>query len=124
MAYLWVHSLLVPFSAETSELHMLLFQILTAAVTHEGDNHGASCIQTNWKHKDLGATEELQGWYFELLAQRAQLPSQPEPITVAPPAAPKGTLPISPDSVIQLANLVGAHYRPPAPTKMVPATPA
>jgi hypothetical protein len=68
--------------------------------------------------------EELQGWYFELLAQRAQLPSQPEPITVAPLAAPMGTQPISPDSVIQLANLLGAHYHPPAPTEMVPATPA
>jgi hypothetical protein len=68
MVYLWVRSLLVPFSAETLELHMPLFQFLTAAVTHEGDNHGASCIQTNWKHKDPGAMEELQGWYFELLA--------------------------------------------------------
>jgi hypothetical protein len=124
MAYLWVRSLLVPFSAETSELHMPLFQFLTAAVTHEGDNHGASCIQTNWKHKDPGATEELQGGYFELLAQRARLPSQPEPIMVALLAAPMGTLPISPDIVIQLANLLGAHYRPPAPTEMVPATPA
>jgi hypothetical protein len=124
MVYLWVHSLLVPFSAETLELHMLLFQFLTAAVTHEGDNHGASCIQTNWKHKDPGATEELQGGYFELLAQRARLPSQPEPIMVALLAAPMGTLPISPDIVIQLANLLGAHYRPPAPTEMVPATPA
>jgi hypothetical protein len=124
MAYLWVRSLLVPFSAETSELHML--QFLTAAVTHEGDNHGASCIiQTNWKHIYPGATEELQGWYFELLAQRARLPSQPEPITVALPGAPMGTAPpISPDSVIQLANLLGVHYHPPAPTKMVPATPA
>jgi hypothetical protein len=51
MAYLWVRSLLVLFSAETSEVHMPLFQFLTAAVTHERDNHGASCIQTNWKHK-------------------------------------------------------------------------
>jgi hypothetical protein len=103
---------------------MLLFQFLTTEVTHEGDNHGASCIQTNWKHKDPGAMEELQGWYFELLAQQAWLPSQPEPIVVAPPAAPMGTPPISPHSVIQLANLLGAHYCPPAPTEMVPATPA
>jgi hypothetical protein len=124
MAYLWVCLLLVPFSAETLELHMPLFQFLTAVVTQEGDNHGVSCIQTNWKHKDLGATEELQEWYFELLVQRARLPSQPEPIAVALPAAPMGTLPISPDSVIQLANLLGVHYHPPAPTKMVPATPA
>jgi hypothetical protein len=63
MAYLWVRSLLVPFSAETLELHMPLFEFLTAAVTYEGDNHGASCIQTNWKHKDRGVTEELQGWF-------------------------------------------------------------
>jgi hypothetical protein len=124
MVYLWVCSLLVLFSAETLELHMPLFQFLTAAVTHEGENHGALCIQTNWKHKDPGATEELQRWYFELLAQRARLPSQPEPITIAPLAAPMGTPPISSDSVIQLANLLGAHYRPPAPTKTVPATPA
>jgi hypothetical protein len=67
MAYLWVHSLLVLFSAETLELHMPLFQFLTAVVTHEGDNHSVSCIQTNWKHEDHGAMEELQGWYFELL---------------------------------------------------------
>jgi hypothetical protein len=113
MAYLWVHSLLVPLSAETSELHMPLFQFLTAAITHEGDNHSASCIQTNWKHKDPGATEEFQGWYFELLVQPVRLPSQPEPIVVALLAAPMGTPPISPDSVIQLANLLGAHYRPP-----------
>jgi hypothetical protein len=33
-----------------------------------------------------------------------------------------GTPPISPDSVIQPTNLLGAHYRPPAPTEMVPAT--
>jgi hypothetical protein len=75
IAYLWVRSLLVLFLAETLELHMPLFQFLTAAVTHEGDNHGASCIQTNWKHKDLGAMEELQGWYFELLAQWVWHPS-------------------------------------------------
>jgi hypothetical protein len=50
MAYLWVCSLLFPFSAETLELHMPLFQFLTAVVTHEGDNHSASCIQTKWKH--------------------------------------------------------------------------
>jgi hypothetical protein len=66
--------------------------------------------------------EELQGWYFELLAQQVRLPSQPEPIAVAPLAAPMGTPPISPDSVIQLANLLCVHYHPPAPTKMVPAT--
>jgi hypothetical protein len=124
MAYLWVRLLLVLFSAETLELHMPLFQFLTAAVTHEGDNHGALCIQTNWKRKDPGATEELQGWYFELLVQPVRLPSQLEPITVAPPAAPMGSPPMYPDSVIQLANLLGVHYRPPAPTKMVPATPA
>jgi hypothetical protein len=33
-----------------------------------------------------------------------------------------GTPPISPDSAIQLANMLGAHYRPPAPNETVPAT--
>jgi hypothetical protein len=42
----------------------------------------------------------------------------------SPAGSSHGHSAISSDSVIQLANLLGAHYCPPAPTKMVPATPA